>query len=105
MNILRWALFAFLLVLAAVSIGSYVMSRRPAPVGNQAVAKVVWQCPMHPSYTSDKPGDCPICGMTLERVELGSEHAGHTAAGQTGDVAGLTSVHITPERIQLIGVR
>lgn len=105
MNILRWALFAFLLVLAVVSIGSYVMSKRPAPAARQAAAKVVWQCPMHPSFTSDKPGDCPICGMTLERVVLGDEHAGHTAAGHTGDVAGLTSVHITPERVQLIGVR
>jgi Cu(I)/Ag(I) efflux system membrane fusion protein len=105
MNIVRWALFAFLLVLAVVSIGSYVMSRRPAPAARQAAARVVWQCPMHPSYTSDKPGECPICGMTLERVVLGDEHAGHVAAGQAGDVPGLTSVHITPERVQLIGVR
>ena len=25
----------------------------------------VYYCPMHPSYTSDKPGDCPICNMKL----------------------------------------
>jgi RND family efflux transporter MFP subunit len=31
--------------------------------------KVIYQCPMHPNYTSDKPGDCPICGMTLVPVE------------------------------------
>jgi hypothetical protein len=24
-----------------------------------------WYCPMHPSYVSDKPGECPICHMTL----------------------------------------
>jgi multidrug efflux pump subunit AcrA (membrane-fusion protein) len=24
-----------------------------------------WTCPMHPQYLSDKPGDCPICGMKL----------------------------------------
>ncbi len=25
----------------------------------------VYYCPMHPDYTSDRPGDCPICGMHL----------------------------------------
>jgi Cu(I)/Ag(I) efflux system membrane fusion protein len=34
----------------------------------QAAAKL-YQCPMHPTYTSDKPGDCPICGMKLVPVE------------------------------------
>ena len=26
---------------------------------------VTYQCPMHPEVTSDQPGTCPICGMTL----------------------------------------
>src|SRR5512134_963530 len=83
MNLLRWTLFVFLLVLAVVSIGSYVASRRPAPAAKQAESKVVWRCPMHPAYTSDKPGDCPICGMSLERVVLGDEQAERTSARQT----------------------
>lgn len=27
-----------------------------------------WSCPMHPEVESDHAGDCPICGMALERV-------------------------------------
>lgn len=27
---------------------------------------VVYTCPMHPEVISDKPGQCPKCGMNLE---------------------------------------
>jgi hypothetical protein len=26
-----------------------------------------YQCPMHPAVISNKPGDCPECGMPLEK--------------------------------------
>ena len=29
----------------------------------------VYQCPMHPSIIQDHPGECPICGMKLVKVE------------------------------------
>lgn len=28
-------------------------------------AATVYTCPMHPEITSDKPGQCPKCGMNL----------------------------------------
>ena len=28
-----------------------------------------YQCPMHPTYISDKPGSCPICGMDIVPIE------------------------------------
>src|SRR5574341_722587 len=46
MNALRWALFAGLLVLAAVSIGSYVISKRPA-ANAASQKKALYHCPMH----------------------------------------------------------
>ena len=27
-----------------------------------------WSCPMHPEVESDQAGDCPSCGMALERI-------------------------------------
>ncbi len=33
------------------------------------IFKDLYYCPMHPNYTSDKPGDCTICGMKLVKKE------------------------------------
>ncbi|ACG75436.1 efflux transporter, RND family, MFP subunit [Anaeromyxobacter sp. K] len=33
--------------------------------------KPQYQCPMHPSVVQDHPGDCPICGMKLVKVDGG----------------------------------
>lgn len=32
-----------------------------------------YYCPMHPSVTSDHPGNCPICGMSLQAAESSEE--------------------------------
>ncbi|MDP3789314.1 MAG: efflux RND transporter periplasmic adaptor subunit [Candidatus Omnitrophota bacterium] len=50
--------------------------------------KAVYYCPMHPTYTSDRPGDCPICNMKLVKKEdqaamapmKSEEHKGHDMA-------------------------
>jgi Cu(I)/Ag(I) efflux system membrane fusion protein len=44
----------------------------------------IYRCPMHPAITSDHPGVCPICGMTLVRdaePTLGADDEGEAAGG------------------------
>jgi len=40
-----------------------VKAEAPPPA---ATPGVVYTCPMHPQIRQDHPGNCPICGMTLE---------------------------------------
>jgi len=46
-----------------------------------------YTCPMHPEVISDSPGDCPKCGMALERVE-GFPTADHGEGGEPGGCCG-----------------
>lgn len=68
-----------------------------------------YHCPMHPTYVSDKMGDCPICGMKLVPIKEdkppGSGHEGHGAAAKDASgVPGRVSVSLSPEKRQLIGL-
>src|SRR5215204_292051 len=36
-------------------------------VASAQTTKVVYTCPMHPEVQQAKPGNCPKCGMTLEK--------------------------------------
>ncbi|HVU17838.1 MAG TPA: efflux RND transporter periplasmic adaptor subunit [Candidatus Didemnitutus sp.] len=53
----------------------------------------LYQCPMHPSVTSDAPGKCTICGMDL--VEVGTAHA----------VTSPTEIKLGAASTNVIGVR
>ena len=47
----------------------------PAP----SPAAEKYHCPMHPSMVSDRPGDCPVCGMRMVPIE-GQEETPAAAA-------------------------
>ena len=38
-------------------------------VDSKTSEKAVYTCTMHPEVRSDKPGDCPKCGMKLVKME------------------------------------
>ena len=68
MKLVRIALLPALLaigILIGFGYGRWYGPRQSAENSKQANKPKGYHCPMHPSYHSDKPGDCPICGMKL----------------------------------------
>jgi hypothetical protein len=63
MNHGKRTLLWVLLVIGLAAIGAAtVYSLR----GRHTTAETTpYHCPMHPTFVSEKPGDCPICGMDL----------------------------------------
>ncbi|RPH74103.1 hypothetical protein EHM76_04135, partial [bacterium] len=87
----------FFLLAAAAGLG-FLAAKRIFFSGTPAAAeKAVYYCPMHPDFTSDRPGKCGICGMDLVKAETSSPDQESGSSGEEG-------VYISPERQQLIGV-
>lgn len=59
----------------------------------------IYYCPMHPRYTSDRPGKCSICGMDLAKKESQSSKQ---SVGVVGDHA---AVHLSDYQQQLLSVK
>jgi len=92
-----------IILAAGIFFAGYVANRQPRPVSTTDSAKQAptYSCPMHPQYTSDRQGDCPICGMRLEPVAAGGGRG--KSASASLDNPGM--VVIGAARQQLIGVR
>ncbi len=63
---------------------------------NKSETAVYYTCTMHSQIRKEKPGDCPICGMKLIKVEL---------TGGAANSAGVNKLVLTATQIQLAGIR
>jgi multidrug efflux pump subunit AcrA (membrane-fusion protein) len=97
-----------LLLVAALAIAHHFMSAAAnhkdqmamnATAAEKAEPKVLYHCPMHPNYVSDRPGKCPICGMDL--VPFTPEE---TEPAQPG-LDTHAPITLSPWRRQLIGLQ
>jgi Cu(I)/Ag(I) efflux system membrane fusion protein len=131
-----------ILVLAAAGAGTvFIACSRNMSTGQPGAqqaqkAASKYYCPMHPNYVSDKPGDCPICGMSLVAMEqeqplqtvvkkrmyrstmmpnevsdkpgkdsMGMEMVPFEVEESTQNVEGLSTITVSPEKQQLIGIK
>ena len=63
----------------------------------QTDAKVLYTCPMHPFIIKDKPGSCPICGMTLvKKIQA--------AQASTQEMKTLEQVSLSPTQMVMANV-
>jgi uncharacterized membrane protein len=67
-----------------------------------------YQCPMHDGILSEKPGDCPVCGMTLVPIQTGVRRVLHdppfglslTAAATSPAEASVDGADPAPDPLQ-----
>lgn len=67
----RRAIIVGVIIVGAI-IGVFILGRYNNAQRTES-AKDLYYCPMHPNFTSDKPGDCGICGMSLVKRAAASQ--------------------------------
>ncbi|MBI5360915.1 MAG: efflux RND transporter periplasmic adaptor subunit [Planctomycetes bacterium] len=97
MKYIVYAMIIIIVITALVIGGKAFLKEHNASPESQA--KPMYHCPMHPTYTSDKPGDCPICGMNLVLIKPDKN------TSPQADVSEYATVEISPDRQQLIGIK
>lgn len=103
----RRIILAAVIAVVLAAIGGVVWQQRATDRAGHAHAEAaIYYCPMHPTVTSDEPGNCPICGMKLVK-RTGSKQA--DVAAQIANSArlepGLATVSISPTQRVMANVK
>ncbi len=83
MAIVRWIILGAISIFALFMVLSYFGA---TPWSSTQASAVMYHCPMHPTYVSNQPGECPICGMTLVPINDNGKSA--TVTDSTKTMAG-----------------
>lgn len=110
MNRRKLAITGSIALVVALVVAGVLWERRQADHAGHAHAEAeqsaIYYCPMHPTVTSDKPGNCPICGMKLVK-RSGSQQA--DVATQLANSAktdpGLAAVSLSPAQRVMANVK
>lgn len=109
-------ILGFLTAAVLLTGGHFAYRQSGEKAAVQTAEKARYHCPMHPTYISDKPGDCPICGMKLVPIQpspSSGSHAGHeqgtsnpgaASPAPQSNVPGYVPVTIPADRIQTMGI-
>jgi membrane fusion protein, copper/silver efflux system len=99
-RILPITLGILIIAILSFALGIYYGERTGSAPSTTKQA-VQYTCPMHPQYRSNRPGDCPSCGMRL--VPMNASGNGAEASKQEGAASDLLYVNAVSQ--QAIGVR
>jgi Cu(I)/Ag(I) efflux system membrane fusion protein len=83
-----------LIVMVTITALFTACKQKKQPPATTGQDKGYYTCSMHPQVHEEHPGDCPICGMKLIKVEL--TESGSKAAG---------NVTLTATQLQLAGIQ
>ncbi len=82
---MKWILLLTLAIVLSVSCSKNSSEHEGHSASGKSKAKIetYYTCSMHPKIRQKEPGQCPICGMGLSKIEIEHEEEDHSVHEQT----------------------